>query len=309
MNDAMDIVEPRAASIPHHALPPGSCDAHAHIFGPFDRFPPAGATAYAPPQAPFGRYRRMLETVGTTRGVVVQPTLYGVDPSALIDALRQGRGWIRGIGVATSDVSDAGLDEMHAAGVRGLRFIEMRDPRGAGRYGGGVGVEELWPLAPRMHERGWHAQIWAPLEEHVSLLPSLVRLGIPIVLDHMGMVTVERGAHDPAFRRILAHLTAGEIWVKLPLCRNSRAFPDYPDLRAFHDALVAANARQLLWGSDWPHVRMGDQSPDVGHLLDLFFAWVDDPATRHRILVDNPQELFGFDALRPPAVGRADDTP
>ena len=68
------------------------------------------------------------------------------------------------------------------------------------------------------------------------------------------------------------------MWVKLSLCRNSQRFPDYPDIRVFHDSLIAANPSRLLWGSDWPHVRMGELTPDVGHLVDLFHDWTNDRA-------------------------------
>ena len=90
-------------------------------------------------------------------------------------------------------------------------------------------------------------------------------------------------------------LEAGDIWIKLSLCRVSKMAPDYADLKPFHEALVAANPQRLLWGSDWPFVRMGEQSPDAGQLLDLFAEWVPDAAIRHTILVDNPAALYGFD--------------
>jgi 2-pyrone-4,6-dicarboxylate lactonase len=50
----------------------------------------------------------------------------------------------------------------------------------------------------------------------------------------------------------------------------------------------------LLWGSDWPHPRLGKNMPDTGHLLDLFNAWTLDASVRRKILVENPQKLYGF---------------
>jgi len=115
------------------------------------------------------------------------------------------------------------------------------------------------------------------------------------VLDHMACLKTERGVDNPAFQYVLKALKAGEIWIKLSLCRVSKMAPAYLDLKPFHDALVAANPQRLLWGSDWPFVRMGEQSPDAGQLLDLFHDWVPDAATRQAILVDNPAALYGFD--------------
>ncbi|MGZ3320500.1 MAG: amidohydrolase family protein, partial [Xanthobacteraceae bacterium] len=72
--------------------------------------------------------------------------------------------------------------------------------------------------------------------------------------------------------------------------------PDYPDARPFHTALVAENPDRLVWGGDWPHPRMEEEMPDVGHLLDLFMEWTPDAAIRQRILVGNPQRLYDFPA-------------
>jgi predicted TIM-barrel fold metal-dependent hydrolase len=50
----------------------------------------------------------------------------------------------------------------------------------------------------------------------------------------------------------------------------------------------------VLWGTDWPHPTQRGANPDDALRLDLFAEWAPDDATRRRILVDNPAELFGF---------------
>jgi predicted TIM-barrel fold metal-dependent hydrolase len=53
----------------------------------------------------------------------------------------------------------------------------------------------------------------------------------------------------------------------------------------------------VLWGTDWPHPTQRQAKkaiPDDALLLDLLLTWAPDAATRKRILVDNPVELFGF---------------
>lgn len=49
----------------------------------------------------------------------------------------------------------------------------------------------------------------------------------------------------------------------------------------------------MVWGSDWPHPTEKDK-PDDAILFDLLVQWVPDEATRNRILVQNPEVLYGF---------------
>jgi len=293
MSAPFETVAPRMPAPPRSALPPGACDSHAHVFGPYGRFPLMHASSYAPPLAPAALHRTMLDTLGATRGVLVQPAPYGMDASALLDALAAGKGRLRGVAVADASTAEPQLQALYDGGVRALRFVEVRTPGGA-PYAGSVGVDQLLQMAPAMHHIGLHAQLWAPIDAYPHLLPRIRATGIDVVLDHMACVKPERGVDDPAFQSVLEALREGGVWVKLTLCRVSSQAPDYLDVRPFHDALVAANPARLLWGSDWPFVRMGEQSPDAGGLLDLFHAWVPDEATRRRILVDNPAALFGF---------------
>ena len=293
MSAPIETVDPRMPTAPHHPLPPGACDSHAHVFGPYDRFPLAHASSYAPPLAPAALHRQMLATIGAARGVLVQPAPYGTDASALLDAIAQSNGRLRGIAVADENTSEADLHALYDGGVRGLRFVEVRAPDGT-PYAGSVGVDQLLKMAPVMRRIGLHAQLWAPIDSYAALLPQVRAAGVDVVLDHMACIKTDRKVNDPAFQAVLQELRNGGVWVKLTLCRVSTQAPDYPDARPFHDALVAAAPTRLLWGSDWPYVRMGEKSPDVGVLLDQFAGWVPDAATRQLILVDNPAALYGF---------------
>jgi 2-pyrone-4,6-dicarboxylate lactonase len=285
--------EPRMPTPPRLDVPPGACDAHTHVFPPLDEFPLQGSPSYLPPLAPVELHLEMLDRAKMTRGVVVQPAVYGNDVSALAHAIRRSNGRLRGIGTATRDISDEALDAMREAGICGLRFTEARLPSGE-RYRGSVPAAELQQLAERMKARGMHAQVWPAADGLCELLDDLLPLGLPIVLEHMGGFDIQRGTADRTFQELLALLRDGRIWIKLVVCRRSTAAPRYEDLRPFHDALVEANPSRLVWGSDWPFVRMGERAPDVGHLLDLFGEWVADASLRQKILVDNPQELYEF---------------
>lgn len=286
----------RPAVAPAYVAPAGACDTHTHVFGPIAEFPLAAHANYEPPQASFELHASALQRIGMSYGVVVQPAPYGEDTRALLDALRRSQGDLRGVAVATEEISDEELRRLRDAGVCGLRFSEMRNPTGGGRYPGTFGTKHLSALAPRMRALGLHAQVWASCEDCVMLAEPIRATGIDLVYDHMACVDTGKGTRDAAFRRILDLLREDSIWVKLSVCRSNALAPDYEALRPFHDALLDANSERLLWGTDWPFVRMGDRAPDPAQLLDLFAHWTPDESLRRRILVDNPRRLYGFPA-------------
>lgn len=282
---------------PRHALPAGATDCHAHVFGPYDRFPLIAERLYSPPELTGERYLRMLDAVGFARGVLVQPTAHGTDCRGMLNALGVGAGRLRGIAVVPPDITDEQLAEMHSRGVRGLRFIRPPGTLVGAAKQSWVDLGALESMAPRLARLGWHAQIFASCEQIVSLAPQLISFGVPLVVDHMGMADVSRGVAAAEFQSLLRLLERGEIWIKLMAYRLSRQYPNYQDLAPFHQALLAANPERLVWGSDWPHVHMKAEMPEVGDLIDVFCAWTEDPALRRRILVDNPAALYDFDAL------------
>jgi 2-pyrone-4,6-dicarboxylate lactonase len=284
------LLPPELPRRPQCAPPAGATDCHAHVFGPFDRFPLAHDRPYTPPEVPGERYLALLDHLGLERGVLVQPVAYKTDCRALLHALDLDPTRLRGVALIGPDVTDQELEELHRRGVRGARFSESP----ANLPAAGVPFEVLEKLAPRLARLGWHAQIFAPCERLTSLVKRLRPLGLPLVVDHMGYFNPEEGIDAPDFQSLLRLLEENSIWLKLTAYRLSRAYPDYPDVTPFHDALLAARPERLLWGSDWPHVHMTRDMPDVGHLIDLFARWTPDEALRRRILVDNPATLYGF---------------
>jgi len=274
-------------------LPAGACDSHCHVIGPHEAYPLAAGAGDIRSDS-VATHLKLLDEVGLSRALVVHPSpAYGGAHDVLLAALAHGGERYRGVAVAHADVSDRQLETWRAAGVCALRFVDVKDAQGR-PFSGSAGFADLERLAPRMRTLGLHAQVWADCDTIAANAALLNRLGMPVVFDHMGKPDVAAGAKSPAFARLCAMVREGLVHVKLTLCRNSKQFPHYSDLRPFHDALVDANAAQLVWGSDWPHLRMGALAPDVSHLLDIFCDWIDDEAIRRRILVANPQRLFGF---------------
>ncbi len=286
---------PRPSSAPRRALPVGACDCHIHASDGSGRFPIHRET-HPPLHAVWREQEAMLDATGLSRTVGVQLMAYGRDNRALTETLVLSRGRMRGVAEVGPDVTDAELEQLHAAGVRGLRFY-LEPPRPIPNLQiKGTPFEDVIALAPRIASLGWCIEISAGCDLIVNLAPKLADLGAPVVFEHMAGCTAARGLADPAVARVIALIAEHEaFWVKLTVCAMSQRHPDYEDLRPIHDAMVRAAPQRLVWGSNWPHAMMGDSTPDSGRLLDLLDDWLGgDEALRRGILAENPARLFGF---------------
>lgn len=271
---------------PRFRLPPGACDCHAHIFGPFDRFPVRNQS-YLPASAPLSDYLRMHQVIGCSRGVLVQPSPYGTDNAALKAALKSGSFPLRGIALIDQDTTDGEIDELHWLGVQGCR-IHLSAGNAAAI------LPTLPALAARIRRVGWHLQFLPSLAELPDLDRQLLALPVPIVIDHFGMVPARTGTDSPGFHCLLRLARSGRCWFKLSApYRISEQGPGFADVTPLVHALVAAAPDRCVWGTDWPHPN-ATFMPNDGDLVDLLPAWIPDEKLRRKVLVDNPAQLYGF---------------
>jgi predicted TIM-barrel fold metal-dependent hydrolase len=281
------------------ALPPKppalACDCHCHVFGPAARFPYAQPRSYTPDDAPLETYLALLDRLGFDRGVLVQPSAYGTDNAAMLDALERAPARLRGVAVG-ANLDAATLRAWHRLGVRALRANEFRRD-GKPYYQNGVGLADVMPLMPLLAEFGWHLQLWIDARDLPGMLPALARVTVPVVVDHMGRMDYRHGVTHSGFQALLREVGTGRMWAKLSgTYRLGAHAPDYDEARPFHDALLAANPANLIWGTDWPHPRPEGPVPDAARLRDLFLAWTPSPAHRQAILAENPARLYDFPA-------------
>ncbi|MFT8244997.1 amidohydrolase family protein [Roseomonas sp. BN140053] len=277
---------------PGLALPPGACDCHAHICGPLAGFPYAAERIYTPPDALLPTYRALLARLGVSRGVLVQPSVYGTDNRVLLRALAEAGDAFRGVAVVEPDIPAAELEAMHRAGVRGVRvnLVDRREGRNA------VPPELLRALAARIAPLGWHLELLLQVDAVPELDTLLGDLPVPLVFGHLGYVPAARGgAATAGFAALLRLLARSRCWVKLtgPYRISAEILP-YRDILPMARALADAAPERLLWGSDWPHVMVKGAMPDDGDLVDLLADWLPSAEVRERVLVTNPAALYGF---------------
>jgi predicted TIM-barrel fold metal-dependent hydrolase len=276
---------------PRLAIPPGSCDCHAHIFGPADRYPFTPNRSYTPPEAPVEAYRHMLAALGFERGVIVQPSVYGTDNRCTRDAVVASGGKWRGVAVVEPDVSDLVLADFHSVGFRGVRINLL--------FKGGLQMDALERLANAIHPLRWHVQLLLDCRDLPQIADRLRRLPVDFVVDHMGHMPVSAGITHPGFQTLLRLLGEGKCWVKLSgAYRVSTAPYPYQDAVPFARALVRAAPERLVFGTDWPHPSISVPMPQDAGLLDLLELWAPEQKVRSRILVDNPAQLYDFPATK-----------
>ncbi|MFH1079630.1 MAG: amidohydrolase family protein, partial [Pseudomonadota bacterium] len=208
--------------------------------------------------------------------------------SVTVDAIKQLGPNARGVAVIRPSVTDAELRGLGEAGIRGIRFTVS--PPGAV-----VSIDMIEPLAKRIADFGWHVQLNMAAQEIVDNADMLLRLPTSIVIDHMGKLPLPAGLDHPAYRVIRKLIDQGKTWVKVSgaYLNTKIGAPTYSDATTIAKAYIEAAPDRMVWGSNWPHPNRKEQ-PDDALLFDLLTEWAPRETTRHRILVTNPEALYGF---------------
>ena len=280
-------------SAPREPFPQGALDCHVHIFGPQDKYPHGPNPGYIPNEATNAQLDAMLGVLGCAGAVIVQPSYYGTDNRCTVDAIRASGGRYRGVGHIDPDtVTDAELDALNAAGIRGTRLnLKGKD--------GMADVAVLRRVAQRVARLGWHAQLYFYGDQMPRLDAQVADLPIELVIDHIGYVRAADGVAGQGFQMLLRLARAGRTWFKISApYRQSDQAPLFEDVAPLARALFALAPDRCVWGSDWPHASRNDTGiirvPDDGELADALIGYFPNPADRQRILVDNPRRLYGF---------------
>ncbi len=281
---------------PRFKLPAGAVDAHCHVFGPGDTFPYAPERKYTPCDASKDQLFALRDHLGFARNVVVQATCHGADNRAMVDVLRGSHGKARGVATVRRSVSDAELQDMHEAGVRGVRFNFVK------RLVDFTPKEELLEIAHRIQQWGWHVVIYFEAVDLPELLDFFTELPTQIVVDHMGRPDVTKPVDGPEFELFVKFMREHDnVWSKVSCperlsVSGPRALDGelhaYRDVIPFAKRIIEEFPDRVLWGTDWPHPNLKEHMPDDGLLVDFIPHIAVTETQQRKLLVDNPMRLY-----------------
>ncbi|MFT4030311.1 MAG: amidohydrolase family protein [Protaetiibacter sp.] len=287
-------------SVPAFRLPAGAVDAHCHVFGPGERFPYAPERKYTPCDASAEQLFALRDRLGFERNVIVQASCHGADNSALVDALRHSSGRARGVATVRRDVTETQLAELHAAGVRGVRFNFVK------RLVDRAPTDSLDEIVAKVAPLGWHVVIYFEAEDLPELYDFFSGIPTDVVVDHMGRPDVTKDADGPEFALFLRFLRENpKVWTKVscperlsvtgPRALPGEAgggLPPYADVIPFARRVAEEFEGRVLWGTDWPHPNLKDHMPDDGLLVDFIPQIAPTAELQRKLLVDNPRRLY-----------------
>src|SRR6476660_6975624 len=284
-------------------IPAGACDCHTHIHPDPAKFPFFSGRVYTPELASPEEMTALHKALKMERVVIVTPSIYGTDNSPTLFGMAARGSTARGVAVIDDKTSESDLDLMGKAGIRGVRLNlatgGVNDPS--------VARPRFTNAVERMKARGWHVQIYTNMPMITAVKDLIMASPVPVVFDHFGGAQAALGVEQPGFADLVDLVKAGKAYVKISgAYRASKLAPDYADCIPLAQALIAANADRIVWGTDWPHPdsvtppgkQISDVTPlfqiDDGRLLNQLPVWAPDAAVRKKILVDNPARLYGF---------------
>jgi predicted TIM-barrel fold metal-dependent hydrolase len=284
-------------------VPANACDCHTHIHGDPAKYPFFDGRVYTPETALPTEMAALHKRLGIKRVVIVTPSVYGPDNASTIYGIKARGANAKGVAVIDNRTARCELDEMDDAGIVGIRLNLTT----GGTNDPNVGRERFNAAVKRIRERGWHVQIYTNLAMISAIKDLVLASPIPVVFDHFGGARANLGVEQAGFADLLDLVRSGKAYVKISApYRSSTEGPDYANAAPLAKALIAANSSRIVWGTDWPHPnstppagqKLSDVTPsfqiDDGRVMNQLAVWAPEASLRRRILVDNPEELYGF---------------
>ena len=223
---------------------PGFIDAHIHVWPESgDRTKPSRYTAED--------HFAIAEPAGVTRTVLIQPGMFRVDNSYMLNAVRTHPGVFSAVAVVDADAAELErtVDQLRGQGVRGFRISARKDKP----WSQWEGMQRLWGIAGK---RG------------ISMCPLINPDAFPwvaalcethpeatVAIDHLGRVGASGAILDSEVRALcgLARFPRVHVKVSAFYALGKKAAP-YTDLvPMIRQVFETFGPRRLMWGSDAPY--------------------------------------------------------
>lgn len=267
-------------------FPKDACDTHMHVFQGPSMFI-AGRT-YTPEEATNRDYVSAFGQYSLERKVIIQPSVYGTDNRTTLEELAKNPDQQRAVVTLDGSESPSLLADWHSKGVRGARLNLL--------FSGGGERKQAEKIADSISEFGWHLQILTDVSTFENLTSFTSNLPVPVVFDHMGHFSTRKLLTSQGFQELLDLIADGNAWAKLsaPYRLTQRDCAPYLDVFPIVRALLSANEKRLVWGSDWPHPHTSVSPPSPHELIQMLLDWLPEEDLQQQILVTNPAQLYDF---------------
>ncbi|NQY24016.1 MAG: amidohydrolase family protein [Campylobacteraceae bacterium] len=279
----------RNTKIPKYKTMKNACDAHCHVFGPREIFPYSQKASYWPPDTSEEQLRKMHDTIGIQRAVLVQASCHGTDNSAMLDAISKNPARYKGVCIADGSFTKEDFKYLDDNGVKGVRFNFVQ------HLGGAPDLIMMEEVIKKVIPLGWHLVIHVNAEDIITYADFFEKFDLPIIVDHMGRVPTNKGVEQKAYQILCEFMKKPNWWVKISGAERIAVSPPFYDAIVYAQGLVAIASDRILWGTDCPHPNIKEHMPNDADLLDLFPLMVPDLKLQKQILVDNPARLYGWE--------------
>lgn len=261
-------------------VPSGAWDSHMHILDP-QRYPLDPDAQYIPQTHTLSEAMEFESSVGISNIVLVQPSIYAVDNSCVLDGLRE-LGPQRARAVVAIDPRSIQFDtlaEWHRLGVRGVR-LNLQS------IGKQLSAAELVACirqhADAIRSLDWVVQLYIPLSSVPALSDVVPELGVRVCLDHFSspVLPVNAPGTDiaffdpyslPGFAHLVSLLKEGNTYVKISAPYRLSNDPDMEQLGAIAKELLRVAPDQLVFATDWPHTRF--EGLDIKPFVKKCLTW------------------------------------
>lgn len=273
-----------------------ACDCHHHIID-IDNFPIDASQDIDFKRSTVEDYTELKKSLGIKRSVIAAVAAYGFDNRNVLAALKKmGSENTRAVISVNNDITLEELREYDRLGVRGVR-VWNRFPDN---------MDYMESIVHKISALNWHMCIVpCSADDIVENRNRLSDLPCRIVFDHMAFIPSDKGEKHKAFDIMRSLILNNQAWVKISGIYYTDNGPEYSKNIELSRRFVEINPERILWGTDWPHIGNlvkgvpGNKGTDQEPISDItlvkkLLEQVPDAEIRHKILVENPEKLYGF---------------